>query len=394
MSQINKVFCSISIIIFLLLASVISHIPVGALSVTDSTTISIPIELTQNVGEYKFPRPFDNWKIYVKIQINSYPTFQARYSSDRNIISPGERVKLQLDVVPTTADVSGRLIIQLLEGTKERNTWQLELPKITIKMPGNYKTPSIPVTTLPLHSFGIPLTVGLTVRAEVITELPIVVKAEKLTPTTQVITIKENQLSVSSSFTKVDGLGARLILDEVGLNFEGKLYIGLTIMELPFVKYDFPSLTLSSFSTKSSVGRELIKLKTPITISVSTDKESVTLRDSLSISGKIVPQVGGVKIELRAKKSGGNWFTIANTLTTSDGSFTIRWVPIEVGDYEISAYHTGEEYTVETWSTNTIKIRVHNPNEILSSYIIIMIVLIALSAAAIGIIAVIRKRRY
>jgi hypothetical protein len=33
----------------------------------------------------------------------------------------------------------------------------------------NYKSPSIPITPLSLHSFGVPLTVELVARAEVVT---------------------------------------------------------------------------------------------------------------------------------------------------------------------------------------------------------------------------------
>jgi hypothetical protein len=383
----NKVTCPASFSISLLIVCVILHIPVGALAVTDSTTISIPINLTTDIGEYKFPYPFDNWKIYVKFQNTLNPNLLVRYSSDKDIVSPGESVTLRLEVAPTTTDVSSRIIVQLFQGTEERNKWQLELPRISIKIPGNYKSPSIPITPLSLHSFGVPLTVELVARAEVVTEMPIMVRAEKLTPIRQTVSIKENSLGVSSTFTKVDGLGARLILDSAGLSFDGRFYISLRIRELPFVKYDFPPITFLTLSTESSIGKELLKLKTPITISVSSAKESVAPGEALSIYGKIVPQVEGVKIEVRARKSGGNWLTIASTSTTSGGSFMINWVPTEAGDYEISAYHAGGEYTIETWSTNTIKIRVYNPNEFLIGLLVVI-------ATAFGVAMIIRRRRY
>jgi len=385
----NKVTCPASFSISLLIVCVILHIPVGALAVTDSTTISIPINLTTDVGEYKFPYPFDNWKIYVKFQNTLNPNLLVRYSSDKDIVSPGESVTLRLEVAPTTTDVSSRIIVQLFQGTEERNKWQLELPRISIKIPGNYKSPSIPITPLSLHSFGVPLTVELVARAEVVTEMPIVVRAEKLTPIRQTVSIKENSLGVSSTFTKVDGLGARLILDSAGLSFDGRFYISLRIRELPFVKYDFPPITFLTLSTESSIGKELFKLKTPITISVSSAKESVAPEEALSIYGK-VPQVEGVKIEVRARKSGGNWLTIASTSTTSGGSFMINWVPTEAGDYEISAYHAGGEYTIETWSTNTIKIRVYNQE---SNQKFIWVVIATAVVVVAAIVKIIRRRR-
>ena len=94
------------------------------------------------------------------------------------------------------------------------------------------------------------------------------------------------------------------------------------------------------------------------------------------------------------RKSGGDWFTAASTLTTSDGSFSVSWVPTEATEYEISAYHAGGEYTIETWSTNTIKIHVLNPNERLSRDLVPMAALIAIAAVVIGIMVVYRSRRY
>jgi hypothetical protein len=66
--------------------------------------------------------------------------------------------------------------------------------------------------------------------------------------------------------------------------------------------------------------------------------------------------------------------------TDSNGSFTVNWSPTEAGEYEIRAYHAGEEYSTEVWS-NIIKVRtVEATPPIDMSWIVVMIVVVALVA--------------
>jgi hypothetical protein len=192
--------------------------------------------------------------------------------------------------------------------------------------------------------------------------VPLVVRAERLTPSTYHGIITKDVLSLRSSFMKGDGVGARVILDKAGLNIDGRLFVSLTIIELPLVKYEFPPLPLYALSSESSVNRELLKLRTPLSLSLSTMKELVVLGDSLSISGRVSPPAGGIKIDLVARKLGGYWFTATSTLTAPDGSFAMSWSPTEAGEYEMRAYHAGGEYTTEAWS-DTVKARILRPAE-------------------------------
>jgi len=355
---------TLKIVLTILLATIIiySTITVSeASAVASSTTLSVPIDLTQPIGEYTFPWPFSEYKLSVKIRIITYPVLSIRYSSDRDLISSGESVTLQLDASPTTAELKSWLLVRLLKGWEELGAWDVEVPKIPIEIPGIYKTPTIQVPVIPLLGLGIPLTIGLSLRGELATELPLVIRAEGLTPTTYSGVTTKDLLSLRTSFAKIDGVGARLILDRAGLNLEGKLYVGLAIVELPFVKYEFPPLRLST-SAVPSVGKELVKLKTPLTVSISTMKERAALGDSLTFLGRVSPPAAGLKIDLVARKLGGYWFTAISTLTASDGSFTVSWSPWEVGEYEVRAYHAGAEYSTEAWS-NTLKVRILKPAE-------------------------------
>jgi len=351
---------ALKVILTIFLAIIIFSSTVGGASaITGSTTISVPIDSTQTVGEYTFPYPFSDYKLSIKIRIVTNPVFSIRYSSDRNLISIGESMTFQLDVSPTTTELNSWLLVRLLKGSEELGAWDVEVPKISIEIPAIYETPTIWVPVIPLHEFGIPLTVGLSLRAEITTGMPLVIRAERLTPNTYSEVITEDLLSISGSFTKGDGVGARLSLDRAGLNFEGKLYVGLTIIELPFIKYEFPPL-LYALSSESSVDTELLKLKTPLAVSISTARERAILGDSLSFSGGISPQAADIKVDLLARKLGGYWFTAATALTGSDGSFTVSWSPTEAGEYEIRAYHAGGEYSTEAWS-DMIKVRVLKP---------------------------------
>jgi hypothetical protein len=244
-----KVILAILLVIIIISSSTVSE----SSAVAGSTAISVPIDSIQPIGEYTFPWPFSDYKLSVKIRIVTNPVLSIRYSSDRDLISIGESVTLQLDASPTTAELKSWLLVRLLKGWEELGAWDVEVPKIPIEIPGIYETPTIQVPVIPLHGLRIPLTIGLSLRVEVATEVPLVIRAERLTPTTYSAVITKDLLSLRGSFAKIDGVGARLILDRAGLNFEGKLYVGLSIVELPFVKYEFPPAT-SLYSICSVLG--------------------------------------------------------------------------------------------------------------------------------------------
>jgi hypothetical protein len=70
---------TLKIVLTILLATIIiySTITVSeASAVASSTTLSVPIDLTQPIGEYTFPWPFSEYKLSVKIRIITYPSCQ------------------------------------------------------------------------------------------------------------------------------------------------------------------------------------------------------------------------------------------------------------------------------------------------------------------------------
>jgi len=369
------------ILIILLTIIIISPTKGNAASITGSTTISVLIDSTQSVGEYTFPWPFSDYKLIVKIRIITNPVFSIKYSSDKDLISTGENVTLLLNTSPTNMELKSWILLWLLKGHEEIHTLNIEFQKFSIEFPGSYKTPSISIPALPLHEFGIPLTIGLSLRVEISTEVPLVIRAERLNPSTYSGVITKDLLSLRYSFMKINGIGARLILDRVGLKFEGKLYVGLTIIELPS-KYEFPPLSLFTLSAESMVSRELVKLKTPLNVFISTTKKCTILGDTLIFTGKISPPVAGIKIDLMARKIDDYWFTVASVFTDSNGSFTVNWSPTEAGEYEIRAYHAGEEYSTEVWS-NIIKVRtVEATPPIDMSWIVVMCIVVMIVVVA------------
>jgi hypothetical protein len=336
----NRPVLKTALIIYLVIAVIFST-GGRASGITGSTNVLVSVDSTQLIGEYTFPWPFSDYKLSLRVRVATNPSLPIRYSSVRDLISIGESVTLQLDASPTTSELNSWLLVRLLKGSEVIRESTLEVPKIQMGVPGIQKTPAISIPVLPLHGVGIPLTIGFALRAEITTAVPLVVRAERLTPSTYRGIITEDVLSLRSPFMKGDGVGGRIILDKAGLNVDGRLFVSLTIIELPLVKYEFPPLSLYALSSESSVNRELLKLRTPLSVSLSAMKELAVLGDSLSLSGRVSPPAGGIKIDLVARKLGGYWFTARSTLTAPDGSFAISWSPTEAGEYEMRAYHGG-----------------------------------------------------
>ena len=349
--------------LFLVTLILVTYITVESSSViAGSTTISISVNTTSMIGNYTLPWPFNDYILILKVRMKTNPVLHIKYSSDKDLISPREDMTLRVDVSPTIADLNSWIIIQLQKGAEKVLYKEIEVRKFTIEVPGSYKSPTIIVPAIPLHEVGVPLTIGFSLRIEAISTVPLSIKAEGLVPDYFRKIIKEDQLSLAASFTKGYGLGAKLTVEKAGLNIEGKLFIGLTIVELPLIKYEFPPLSLGILSRESFISKELFKLKTPVSVSISASKEKIVRGERLILLGKVSPQVRGIKINILARKLGGNWFTVATSITTYDGSYKVDWVPKDSGEYEIKSYHPGSEYSTEAWS-EAINIRVLKPAE-------------------------------
>jgi hypothetical protein len=79
----------------------------------------------------------------------------------------------------------------------------------------------------------------------------------------------------------------------------------------------------------------------PSTVSCSLSSSSLTIGDSVTISGSIIPARAGVPVNINYR-SDSSWSTLTNVLTASDGSFSYFWTPTSVGSYQLKASWEGD----------------------------------------------------
>lgn len=88
-------------------------------------------------------------------------------------------------------------------------------------------------------------------------------------------------------------------------------------------------------------------------LTVSTDKSSVDLGGKVTISGKMTLQNGTgisneqLSIQYRNPPNTGNWVTIAQPTTSSDGTYSVQVIPPTVGQYQIATTYPGSNYLAD-----------------------------------------------
>jgi uncharacterized iron-regulated membrane protein len=63
----------------------------------------------------------------------------------------------------------------------------------------------------------------------------------------------------------------------------------------------------------------------------------------VTITGQIFPQQTNENVTLRARSNDGNWFTIGQTPTNSEGKFSYDWVIQTQGSMEVQANWQGND---------------------------------------------------
>jgi len=327
-------------------------------SIEGIVTIPISIDSVQVIGEYTLPPPYSKYRILLKSRFYLKTTLRSHYSTDKDLIRPGESITLEMKLQKATTHIRLYIIFQLFKEEEQIMIREIPLPEITHSIPSSTETPEIPIS-IPLHKFGIPITIVLYIRMRITSTVCFILSAEGLHPPEYILEFSENRMNHEVSFTKHTGIGARVILDTVALKFSGKLYVSLGILELP-IKYKFPPLPLLAFTTEKIVERELLKLKTPIMISMTASRNEVILGESVLFSGRASPEAEGIEVDLLVRRIGGDWSIVSTMATQPDGSFTIRWTPNQAGEYEIKIYHKGSDYTTEA-SSSIVSVRVLRP---------------------------------
>jgi len=159
-------------------------------------------------------------------------------------------------------------------------------------------------------------------------------------------------------FDKPSGAGAEISLTNAEVETEGSIIVsaGLSLIGIPTpLKIDFASVPIVGWGTERSKNINMATLKTPIEIEASVNKTSVTLGESISISGRVIPEASDIPIQIMA----GN--TIIRTdKTQGDGSFSFDWQPNESGTFTMQIHSTETKYTTSA-SSPPIEIRVNQP---------------------------------
>jgi spore germination protein YaaH len=84
----------------------------------------------------------------------------------------------------------------------------------------------------------------------------------------------------------------------------------------------------SRYSAETAPNQTLVRTK----VSAAFAKRSVAKHKTVRLHGSVAPRVGGLKVE-RQRKLAGQWVTVGTTKTESDGTFSMKVVPVEKGYY-------------------------------------------------------------
>jgi len=166
-------------------------------------------------------------------------------------------------------------------------------------------------------------------------------------------------------FDKPSGAGAEISLTNAEVETEGSIIVsaGLSLLRFPTpLKIDFASVPIVGWSTERSKNINVATLKTPIEIEASVSKTLVTLGESISISGQVIPEASDIPIQIMV----GNTI-IGTDKTQGDGSFSLDWQPTDSGTFTIQTKSTGTKYTTAA-SSPALEIRVNQPPQTSFTY--------------------------
>lgn len=121
-----------------------------------------------------------------------------------------------------------------------------------------------------------------------------------------------------------------------------------------------------------------------VSILLSIDKTSVTIGDSVTISGSISPSQVGVDVKIWYRLSEEETWSILETVQTDQTSqYSYTWTPSDLGTYKIKAAWEGDEISPPVESnTWTVKVEAA-PGLSIPFYVIVGIVIVVAIAAAV-----------
>lgn len=98
-------------------------------------------------------------------------------------------------------------------------------------------------------------------------------------------------------------------------------------------------ITLSAESSVISV--EVVQ-KITSSISISASPTTITLGESISIGGSLLPAQAGVDVTIWRMLSGSDWTTLTTVTTNANGQYAHTWQPADAGTYVLKASWAGD----------------------------------------------------
>jgi len=98
----------------------------------------------------------------------------------------------------------------------------------------------------------------------------------------------------------------------------------------------------ASLSNSTSKIMAVEKLDSEISLLVSAPE--ITIKENLTISGKISPRVSGANVTIMYRPSNDTWTLISIVKTDSNGEYNHTWMSNVSGTYEFNAYWTGNPH--------------------------------------------------
>jgi len=143
----------------------------------------------------------------------------------------------------------------------------------------------------------------------------------------------------------------------------------LEFFDTVMIKIDGTSFTHGTLSGSFS------NSATTSDISILLSKATITLGESVTISGSISPSRVGVTVTIKYKLAGGSWSALGIETTDSNSEYSYPWQPEEAGTYELQASWEGDANTSPAQSeTVTLKVETSGMNLLLYAGIGVVLV--------------------
>lgn len=311
------------------------------------------------VGIWDLPWPIDQYSI----NFYAIPSFDGSntvsWSVDKDLISPGDSVSSSVNLV--AGDHSYRMDFRVIIMDESAGSAVLDetvgIDLGAISVPGSWSSRSLVVPIIPLEEFFIPAELSIYFRLSLSSDYLITLSTYGLQP--EILTLEySSSMEKTVEFDKPSGAGAEISLTSVEVETEGSIIVsaGLSLLGFPTpLKIDFASVPIVGWSTERSKNINMATLKTPIEIEASVSETLVTLGESISVSGRVIPAASDIPIQIMA----GNTI-IGTDKTQGDGSFSFDWQPNESGTFTIQIHSTETKYTTSA-SSPPFEIRVNQP---------------------------------